>query len=173
MYCNHCGAAIPDDSVYCPECGHVVVHPPYAGAPANGAVLPPAAGRVTRHRHILGALWLIWALMILAAGLMVLSLWRLHGMGPEVMPGPVFMEPFMSGIGVGLVVMGVLAIIAGVGLLIPLSWARMLALVLGIIELVSIPFGTALGIYTLWVLMPHESEREYARLVRAAAQPRT
>jgi hypothetical protein len=31
-----------------------------------------------------------------------------------------------------------------------------------------VPFGTALGIYTLWVLLPGDSEQEYRRLSRAA-----
>jgi hypothetical protein len=43
----------------------------------------------------------------------------------------------------------------------------MLAIVLGCIALVHIPFGTALGIYTLWVLLPAESEEEYRRTARA------
>jgi hypothetical protein len=36
-----------------------------------------------------------------------------------------------------------------------------LALVLGFVNLIHIPFGTALGIYTLWVLLPAQSEREF------------
>jgi hypothetical protein len=48
------------------------------------------------------------------------------------------------------------------------SWARILAIVLGILELVSIPFGTALGIYTLWVLLPADSESEFRALAGAA-----
>jgi hypothetical protein len=33
-----------------------------------------------------------------------------------------------------------------------------------------LPFGTVLGIYTLWVLLPTESEREY-HSTADAAQP--
>ena len=32
----------------------------------------------------------------------------------------------------------------------------------------NIPFGTALGIYTLWVLLPAEAEQEYNQESRAA-----
>jgi len=49
-------------------------------------------------------------------------------------------------------------IIGGMGLLKRQSWARVLVLVLGIINLVNIPFGTALGIYTIWVLTNKETE---------------
>jgi hypothetical protein len=30
------------------------------------------------------------------------------------------------------------------------------------------PFGTALGAYTLWVLLPAQSEQEYEQISRAA-----
>jgi hypothetical protein len=46
-------------------------------------------------------------------------------------------------------------------------WARMTAIVLGIIALFHPPFGTALGIYTLWVLLPAESAAEYGRMTQA------
>jgi hypothetical protein len=39
-----------------------------------------------------------------------------------------------------------------------------LTIVLGCISLIHFPLGTALGIYTLWVLFPPEAEREYVRL---------
>jgi uncharacterized membrane protein (DUF2068 family) len=63
-----------------------------------------------------------------------------------------------------------LGFIAGWGLLQHESWARILALVLGFISLfTNIPFGTALGIYTMWVLLSSDSEREYEALAAARA----
>jgi len=62
---------------------------------------------------------------------------------------------------------GVLGLAAGWGLLQRESWARMLAIVLGVLNLLDPPFGTSVGIYTLWVLLPGDSEREYRELPRA------
>jgi uncharacterized membrane protein (DUF2068 family) len=62
---------------------------------------------------------------------------------------------------------GVLGLIAGWGLYERRSWARILAIVLAFISLVHPPFGTAIGIYTLWVLLPASSEAEYQRIFRA------
>ena len=42
----------------------------------------------------------------------------------------------------------------------------MLAIVLGCISLIHFPVGTALGVYTLWVLIPEGGEIEYLRLAR-------
>lgn len=45
----------------------------------------------------------------------------------------------------------------------------MLTIVLAFLALFNIPFGTALGIYTLWVLLPAESDEEYREQVRTIA----
>ena len=48
-------------------------------------------------------------------------------------------------------------ILAGWGLLKRKSWARILAIILGILNLPSLPIGTIVGVYTLWVLLQSES----------------
>ena len=71
---------------------------------------------------------------------------------------------------VGLLSLGaaVLGGVIGWGLLTWQPWARLAAIVFGCISLVEVPFGTALGIYTLWALLPERSGREYR--ARALAQ---
>ena len=54
-----------------------------------------------------------------------------------------------------------LGFVAGWGLLQRERWARILALVLAFISLFNVPFGTAVGVYTMWVLLPGDSEQEY------------
>ena len=48
-------------------------------------------------------------------------------------------------------------IIGGIGLLKRRNWARILVLVLGFLNLINIPFGTALGVYTIWALLKDET----------------
>ncbi|MCA1562373.1 MAG: hypothetical protein LC753_06065 [Acidobacteria bacterium] len=50
-------------------------------------------------------------------------------------------------------------LITGFGLLKYRPWARILGLVLSAVNLINIPFGTALGIYGLWVLLNKDTER--------------
>ena len=70
------------------------------------------------------------------------------------------------GLGLLLLIKSCLGIASGVGLLQRQSWARTLAIVMGIIVLINIPFGTALGVYTLWTLLSPESQREYESMVK-------
>ncbi len=52
-------------------------------------------------------------------------------------------------------------IIGGIGLLNRKPWARILMLILGFLGLLNIPFGTVLGIYTIWVMMNDETVRMF------------
>ncbi len=61
-----------------------------------------------------------------------------------------------------LVLMSLPGIVAGVGLLKFRSWARLLAIVLSILNLLFFPLGTVLGIYGLWVLLSRDSEPLFA-----------
>jgi hypothetical protein len=66
-----------------------------------------------------------------------------------------------------LTVLGLPGIVAGFGLLGHKAWARYLAIVLGVLNLLNAPVGTVIGIYTLWVLMQEEA----APFFDAAAAP--
>lgn len=60
---------------------------------------------------------------------------------------------------VGTVIAGVLLVISAPGILIGWGllrfrpWARILGIIFGVLHLLSIPFGTAMGIYAMFVLM--------------------
>ena len=56
-------------------------------------------------------------------------------------------------VGALLMVLGIPGIVAGYGLLRRRSWGRILAMVVGFLGLVNFPLGTAIGIYTFWVLL--------------------
>jgi len=53
-------------------------------------------------------------------------------------------------------------LITGIGLLKMQPWARIVGIVLAAINLINIPFGTALGIYGLWVLLNKDTERLFS-----------
>jgi hypothetical protein len=57
-----------------------------------------------------------------------------------------------------LILLAAPGMIGGIGLLKHQAWARILVLVLGFLNLLAIPFGTLLGIYTIWVFMANETD---------------
>jgi hypothetical protein len=64
-------------------------------------------------------------------------------------------------IALGTVITAGLAAFAGWGLLNRRAWGRTVAIVAAVLALFKFPLGTALGIYTLWVLAPGESGMEW------------
>jgi hypothetical protein len=118
-----------------------------------------------KHIQILAILNIIWgslgvlgALIVLAVFGGVTTIIRLAG-GAE--PGAELAIPIVGTVGglvfLVLIVTSAPSIVAGIALLKFKEWARILALVVSALHLFSIPFGTALGIYGLWVLLSQES----------------
>jgi hypothetical protein len=62
-------------------------------------------------------------------------------------------------VGLFLLIVSIPEIIGGIGLLRRRSWARIVLLVLAVLELIRVPLGTALGVYTIWVLVQEETKQ--------------
>jgi hypothetical protein len=71
---------------------------------------------------------------------------------------------FAQFIGILNLVRAAAGFLAGHGLLQRGAWARILALILGFLSLFNVPFGTALGVYTFWVLLPATSHQDTGHL---------
>ena len=59
-------------------------------------------------------------------------------------------------------------LVAGVGLLQGRPWARILGIIVAILNLIHIPIGTIVGIYGLWVLFNKDTERLFSDAAASA-----
>ena len=156
MFCAVCGTEMTQSAVFCAACGK----------PAGMTPLAPAQGRIAGHIRLLGILWLAVSAFRLIPGIILLLVF---GAWQFLPPGaPAFVPVLLAVIGGLLSLTAVVGIVTGWGLLAHEPWARMLAIVMACVNLMDLPFGTALGVYTLWVLLPADSEREY-RLIEKQA----
>jgi len=166
MFCDGCGTAVQPGQSFCSRCGKQIVGPV--------SMMHPVPGRVQEHVRLLGILWLAFSAFntIGAAILYVLAntlFAHLHEPGAPEAP-TAFLRPLLSVVAILLLAKAAIGFYAGWGLLQHERSARIVTLVLAFISMfVNIPFGTALGIYTMWVLLPRDSEREYEALVGAPA----
>jgi hypothetical protein len=55
-------------------------------------------------------------------------------------------------------ILSVPELIGGIGVLNHKNWARYLVIIIAVLNLFNIPVGTAVGIYSIWVLMQDETE---------------
>ncbi|HNR67186.1 MAG TPA: hypothetical protein PKN04_01055 [bacterium] len=62
-----------------------------------------------------------------------------------------------------LIITAIPGLIGGIGLLRRKNWARLLVLVVSAINLLNIPIGTALGIYSIWVLVNEDTNKLLAK----------
>jgi hypothetical protein len=157
MFCDRCGTRLNETQTFCPSCGKAVGTVP----------LMPIQGRIAGHVRLLGIFWLASAALHLIPGFF-LYMFSHPGMGVLPPDVPAFLPGLFRFLGLFLLGGAVLSLVAGWGLLDRQPWARTLAIVLACFHLINAPFGTALGIYTLWVLLPAKSEEEYRRFARAA-----
>jgi len=167
MFCNHCGGTLQAGQSFCASCGKPVAPGP-VGAPVGAPVFAPrVAGRVAKHLSALAVLWIAVSAyrLIGAGGLFTVGRFMRRNIGWGHDPAH-FLPAIFPAIGMVLFFTAIVGFACGWGLLQRKSWARVLALVLAALALLDPPFGTALGIYTLWVLLPSGSEQEYQAVAR-------
>jgi hypothetical protein len=166
MFCDGCGSALAGGQAFCSRCGKKVV---------EGVQLAyPRRGRVQEHVRLLGILWLAMSALNAVAGVVLFllantvfaHLHEMRGVPPDVPAG--FLRSLFATLGFLILVKAAAGFLAGWGLLQREPWARMLTIVLAFLALFNIPFGAALGVYSLWVLLPAPSEAEYEGMARAA-----
>jgi hypothetical protein len=120
---------------------------------------------VRDHVKILGILNMVWGgLIVLVGGIVLLFFGGIAGfLGLSSGNDSVVAAPIMAIIGVvisiAIALIGIPAILGGWGLLNFKSWARILMIIVSILHLPSVPVGTALGVYGIWVLFNQETER--------------
>jgi hypothetical protein len=163
MFCDGCGTAVQPGQTFCSRCGKQIIGPV--------TVMQQRPGRVQSHAHLLGIIWLAISAFNTIAGVVLYILANtlfahLHELGAPEAP-TAFLRPFLSVIALLVLGKAAFGFIAGWGLLHREPWARILSLVLGFVSLFHIPFGTAVGVYTLWVLLPAQSQEEYDAMAAA------
>lgn len=115
---------------------------------------------MTFHVDLLGALFIIWGVLtmligasMLALGVAAAALVDAHGRaGGSEFAASIAAATFTTLAALALV-WGGAHLVIGRQLRRRRSWSRMVALVLGSVDLLLLPYGTALGIYALWTLL--------------------
>jgi len=116
------------------------------------------------HIQVLGVLFLISAgLLAFFAVAIPLGLGLVGALigqsgDPDARTGMAVMGLFGTGLAILLSLLAILWGICGYGILKHKSWARIFAIILCALSLIKIPFGTALGIYGLWIMFNKETE---------------
>ena len=170
MYCSGCGQAIEAGQGFCPQCGRPVAAPVPA-VPGLQFQLESYAGKV----KALSVVWFIYAGLALVSGFAGLAFanaffsgrfgpW-MHGPWAEGPMPPMWLFPaLLHFVWVAVVIRVALALVAAWGLMEHSQWGRIVAIVAAFLSLLKFPFGTALGIWTLVVLLGYRNSSLYEQL---------
>jgi hypothetical protein len=117
-----------------------------------------------KHIELLGILHIVYNVIsfLIGAGFIFL----LSGIGiishNEIAMGVLsFIGSILGGF---FIILSIPGLIAGIGLLKVRPWARILAIAMACIDALNIPFGTALAVYTFWVLLKDETIKEFTNV---------
>lgn len=170
MFCSGCGQALVPGQPVCAQCGRPVA-PVVPAVPGLQFQLESYAGKV----KALSLVWFLYAAYSAIVGFFGLTFahaflsnhfgnWA-HGPWPDGPMPPLWFGPALFHfVWVALLVRAGLALIAGWGLLERTQWGRIVAIVAAFLSLLKFPFGTALGIWTLVVLLGYQNTTLYEQL---------
>ena len=168
MFCDACGTQLQANQQHCSGCGKAI----------SGTIIGyPRRSRIQEHVRLLAILWFAFSAFEIVGGIVLMILANtlfvhIAEQSADSVSGgsPLgFLHPLMTVVALFVLAKAAAGFLAGWGLLNREPWGRVLALVLGFIALIHVPLGTALGVYTLWVLLPANAEAEYDHYSAASA----
>ena len=169
MYCSGCGQALAPGQPVCSRCGR-----PMAVVPPPVPMLQFELDTYASKLRALSTVWFIYAALTLLFSFVGLAFLRgfmfshfgpwAHGW-PHTPFGPRLFGPeFLHFVWVFVALRAALLFAAGWGLMERAPWGRLVAIVAAILSLIKFPFGTALGIWTLAMLMGYRNQTLYDHL---------
>jgi len=115
-----------------------------------------------------------FVLMALAVGfrylMELISRSSRHGM-EEIPEAVLDIAPIILGIiAILIIIVSIAGIIGAIGVMKKKEWGRLLLLVVSFFNLLHVPLGTILGVYSLWVLLNDETIREFNTIMNAPVE---
>jgi len=110
-----------------------------------------------KHINVVAALQIGISIFNLLIALLIFTVLKFVGGFVDEPHAGTVLSIVADAIAIVFIIVSVPGILAGMGLYRRKEWARILTLVLSVIEVFNFPFGTAIGIYSIWALIQPET----------------
>jgi hypothetical protein len=114
-----------------------------------------------KHINVVAALQIGLSIFNLLIAFLIFTVLKLVGGFIDDANGATILSLIADIFAIVFIIISVPGILAGMGLYKRKEWARILTLILSVIEIFSFPFGTAIGIYSIWALIQPETIAEF------------
>jgi hypothetical protein len=117
-----------------------------------------------KHINIVAALQIGLSIFNLLIALLIFTVLKLIVGFVDDQNSEFVLSIIANAIAVIFIVVSIPGLLAGFGLYKRQEWARILTMIISVIEIFNFPFGTAIGIYSIWALIQPESIAEFGKL---------
>jgi hypothetical protein len=117
----------------------------------------PVENRMEKHLTIVAALQVGVSLLGILAAIIVYSILRSVSGYVDDYEAERVLRIVALWVPLFLLVVSIPGLIGGIGLFMRQSWARILVLIFSVLDLLNIPIGTAIGVYSIWVLVQNDT----------------
>ncbi len=117
-----------------------------------------------KHINVVGVLYIILSVLSFLGAFTIYFVLRLIGNFTDDHNANMVLTIIADVLSVVLVALAIPGLIGGIGLIKRKNWARILILILSIINLLNFPIGTAVGIYSIWALLQPEVTAEFQKV---------
>jgi Ni,Fe-hydrogenase I cytochrome b subunit len=114
-----------------------------------------------KHINIVGALQIGFSILGIIIGGVIFAILHFAGDMSDDQEAQLVLSIVANVLVIFFAVLSIPGIIAGIGLFKRKEWARILTLIISVLDLFNFPLGTAVGVYSIWALVQPETVEHF------------